>query len=78
MANGNGRYWDIIVKVAVGLVLAGTLGLYAATQTNGDRLTSIEASRFTAQDGAQLQRDLAKALSEISQRLARIEANQER
>ena len=73
MMNGNGRVWDVVAKALAVIIAAGVIGLYIAREEIDDRVTTIEASRFTAQDGARLQLELANQLGDIREQLARIE-----
>lgn len=74
MSNGfNGRVIDTVLKVVVALTVAAAVGLFVAVSNNGDRLTTIEASSFTAEDGRVLELSVVQVLGQINERLARIE-----
>lgn len=55
MATNDRKTWDLIMRVAIPLLLAGLIGSGALLLSLDRRVVAIEANRFTNQDGKELQ-----------------------
>jgi hypothetical protein len=64
-ATGNGgrsTAWDLVLKILIGLVTAGVIGAHAFLWSLNERVVRIEESRFTAEQGRQMEARILLAI----------------
>jgi len=85
MANGNGtKVFDALLKFGVAAALAASGYFFASINVIkreashlDTRVAVVEQTRFTSANGRQMEREWAGAVSELSERLARMEVQLE-